>query len=549
MLFRFFAALIFTAGLLCFADLPQAYAAVNVSNTTRAGEISRDEIWSGTINITDSILIPKENTLTIKPGTTIKFKHNRDYKNPYKLSLEVNGRLLAAGTKDKLIRFTSDAKIPRNGDWSMIRLFGKTKSRISYAIIEFGQQGVNLWKSDAVISHSIVRWNNWEGLYAESYSTPRIEYNRVYQNGYNGMAMEQFNNAIVRYNIFEKSGTHGLHIDASAALVEDNIFRNNKAAGLSLDDHSIVTAKKNTIAGNKLTQIMCGEGANVIAASGNKLSGTDYLTNCGEENFTENSAGEGAAPITFSYKDKKWYNLGYTPGDRTKDKYIYIYPNDETRKIVKKIGKGLGLAWSVALDGKDVWTATVSGNIYKLDGSTGAILKELKAPSAQPWGMAFDGTSLWITDFAEKRTYALDPETGIETFSFNNPDQERGAKGLAWDGSALYLMGWTTGKIYKINTQGKVLKTITLSEGVGGGIAWDGKAFWIPCGSGICWYSTAGKRIGAIYAASEGTWDLEWEKAANKVGGYLWATQRTNENWYDDAKIFKLEILNTQVAK
>ena len=50
--------------------------------------------------------------------------------------------------------------------------------------------------------------------------------------------------------------------------------------------------------------------------------------------------------------------------------------------------------------------------------------------------------------------------------------------------------------------------------------------------------------IGRIYTASEGTWDLAWEPANNKYGGYLWATQRTNENWYDDEKIYKIEILD-----
>lgn len=547
---RFIAAFFFGASCLILFAAPGARAAVNVSNAARGGEISQDETWSGTITVTESIFIPKGKTLKILPGTTIKFKHSRNYKNPNKLSLEAQGRLLAVGTKDKLIRFTSDAKIPQNGDWSMIRLFGKTKSRIKYAIIEFGQQGVNLWKSDAVIAHSIVRWNNWEGLYAESYSTPIIEYNRVYQNGYNGMAMEQFNKAVVRYNIFEKSGTHGLHIDASEAVVENNILRNNGAAGLSLDDHSAVTAKNNTIGGNKIHQIMCGEGANVISALGNNLTGEGDLTNCAPEIFTQDESGSGALPIAFAYKDKKWHNLGYTPGDRTKDKYRYVYPNDKSRRIVKKIGKGLGLAWSVALEGNDIWAATVSGSIYKLSGTDGSILKELKVPSAQPWGMTFDGTNIWITDFAEKRTYSLDPGTGVELYSFKNPDQERGAKGLTWDGRYLYIMGWTTSTIYKMDRLGNLIKTIKFKNiDAGGGLAFDGKNFWAPCGHRICRFSSTGVLNGAVYSASEGTWDLAWEPAQNKYGGFLWATQRTNENWYDDAKIFKLEVLDTAIAK
>jgi hypothetical protein len=54
---------------------------------------------------------------------------------------------------------------------------------------------------------------------------------------------------------------------------------------------------------------------------------------------------------------------------------------------------------------------------------------------------------------------------------------------------------------------------------------------------GICKIDSTGQIVGGIYAASEGTWDLAWD------GNYLWATQRTNENW-QDPKIYKIEILD-----
>lgn len=530
-------------------DVQGVYAKTAIQE--KGGAIVQDETWSGKILITESISVPESVTLTIKPGTVIKFKQSRDYKNPNKLSIESQGRLIARGTAKKRIRFTSNAKHPRNGDWAILRLFGKTRSVLKYAIVEFGQQGVNMWQSDATISHSIIRWNNWEGLYAESYSTPLVEYNRVYQNEYNGMAMEQFNDAIVRYNIFEKSGTHGLHVDASSATVEYNIFRNNGAAGLSLDDESDVTATNNTLRENADVQLKCGEGENQITANENFFIPNEQGdTDCAESVFLERTDGEGIAAIHFGYKDIKKFDLGYTPGDRTKDKYQYVYPDDETRVITKKIGDGLGLTWSLAIDGNDIWTTTVSGVIYKLDSETGEILTELTAPSAQPWGMAFDGAVLWITDFAEKRTYSLDPTTGEELFSFDNPNQERGAKGLAWDGAYLYVMGWTTNIIYKMTRDGELVDTIQLSEG-GGGLTWDGTYFWTPCrgGARICKYSTSGKLAGQIYSASEGTWDLVWQIADNAYGGFLWATQRTNENWHDDAKIFKLEIVDDSLIQ
>lgn len=237
---------------------------LQIKNTSVEGERPTDEIWSGQIEVTSDVVVPKGRTLTIQPGTIITFQAHRDYKDPIKPGLSVFGRLRAIGTAKKQIHFTSSKKPGRNGDWGMIHLDGKTHSIFKYVIVEYGQQGINLWNSDAVISHSITRWNNWEGLYAESYSTPTIEFNRIYENGYNGMAMEQFNTATVRNNLFKKNGTHGLHVDASKANVKNNIFQENGAAGLSLDNASTVTATNNTIQGNTLTA-SCAERAKICS--------------------------------------------------------------------------------------------------------------------------------------------------------------------------------------------------------------------------------------------------------------------------------------------
>jgi len=60
----------------------------------------------------------------------------------------------------------------------------------------------------------------------------------------------------------------------------------------------------------------------------------------------------------------------------------------------------------------------------------------------------------------------------------------------------------------------------------------------VPVGR-IIKYDAQGHAVGWIYPAFEETWDLTWD------GQYLWAAQRTNENW-PYAKIFALEILEVQ---
>ncbi len=507
-----------------------------ISNTNVSGTISKNEIWSGEILVTDHITVQKGVTLTIEPGTKIKFKHYRGYKEPdKKLGLDIFGTLKAIGTPEQQIWFTSDAPDPINGDWRMLRFNdASNESIIKYAIVEFAQQGINLWKSDIIISHSIVRWNNWEGIYLESYSKPIIEYNRIYQNGYNGIAMEQFNDAVVRFNTISESGTLGIHVDASKALIENNFVHDNKAGQLSVDDHGTLIATQNTLSG-EASAFICGEGNNKLIAKSNKVE-KQGNAGCSKEAFAEFTEGEGTGKLAYDYPDSKIFDLGYTPGDREKDRYMYVYPDiDETRKVVNKIGKGLGLTWSVTFDGKDIWTSTVQGDVYKLDPKTGEIKTQWKFPGPQAWGMAFDGNHLWITDFAEKKVYELDTNGNVIS-SFLTPDQEGGAKGIAYYDGYLYIMGWTSPIIYKVDKRGKLIEKIQLSEWATGGLAFDGKNFWVPCGH-ICKFDKNGKLIGRIYAASEGTWDLAWD------GKYLWATQRTNENW-DDEKIYQIEILD-----
>ncbi len=518
---------------------------INSDLTTSGGQsaadevISQDQTWSGEVHVNNTVQVLKGVTLTIKPGTIIKFRHYRGYKEPEKrCGLIINGTLKAIGTPDRQIVFTSDASDPINGDWHMLRLEnGGSESIIKYAVVEFAQQGINLWNCSPTISHTVVRWNNWEGIYLESYCKALIENNLIYENGYNGIAMEQFNDATIRYNTIMRSGTHGIHVDASTANVDHNLLKENKASGLSVDDNGTLNASNNTIENNDGPDIAVGEGHNKVFAKGNLFRNNGGGINPSPKSEIENIPGGGAGSLVYGYKVPAGYELGYIPGDSLKDRYMYVYPDDETRQIVNKIGEGLGLTWSLAWDGQNIWTAALWGDVYKLDPNTGEIKTHWIYPGPQAWGMTFDGENLWINDFAEKKVYQMTLD-GKVLSSFTIPDPTGGAKGITWDGNYLYILGWTSSKIYQVDKQGQLIGTIQIQEGIAvGGLTWDGNYFWAPGGKGIVKIDRQGKIVGAIYSASEGTWDLAWD------GSYLWACQRTNENWHD-AKIFKLKILS-----
>ena len=530
------------------APFPAVNVETGVLSATVGGHISQDTTWQGDVLITDNVVVQPGVTLTVSPGTRVKFQHYRGYREPERrLTLSVLGTTIAEGTPDQPIYFTSDAPDPQNGDWSMLRLESPTgQSRFHYCVFEFGQQGLNVWQGSPEIAHCAFRWNNWEGVYFESYCQPTLDYCQIVENGYNGLAAEQSNTITMDHCEVWRNGTHGVHIDNSTAEVRRSRIHDNLASGLSADDSGTLRALGVATYDNDNCGIQVGEGSNVVQIGNLESSGNGggWLCPPGASYDTIPSTYTVPVSITLGFEPDQSYALGYTPGDPISDTYMYIYPDDETRRIVRKIGDGLGLTWSLAWDGQYIWTCTLWGDVYKLDPQTGDVMDDFTLTGSptwgtpsQPWGMTFDDEGyMWLVDFAERKLFKIDPTTHAIVYSFDTPNpSEGGCKGLAWDGTFLNVMGWTSPIIYQMTKTGSVVNTINLDNGGGGGLAWDGEHFWVP-GGRILKYDAQGHQVGWIYAASEGTWDMTWD------GAYLWASQRTNENW-PDAKIFQLELL------
>lgn len=209
--------------------------------------LKKDKVWSGEIFISGMVEVPEGVTLTIKPGTVVKFRHSRDYKDMRKGTLMINGGTLKAiGTPEEPIWFTSDAEDPINGDWSGISIENSKKDNIiKYSIVEHAFIGIRFWTSSGRVENSIIRWINAEGIYMER-SNPVIENNTIYGTGYNGIAMEQFNDVIIRNNkIIDNQGC-GIHGEATKALIENNVIRNSKF-GITFDDFSNATLRNNLV--------------------------------------------------------------------------------------------------------------------------------------------------------------------------------------------------------------------------------------------------------------------------------------------------------------
>src|SRR6056297_2088346 len=120
-----------------------------IDGQIKGGILDSDETWSGEILVTRHVVIPEGVSLTLDPGTKVRFKHYRGYKEPGKrIGIEVNGgTLLALGEPNQQIWFTSDAAEPINGDWLEIFLNNTNTSRLDYVIVEFSHLGIKQFDS------------------------------------------------------------------------------------------------------------------------------------------------------------------------------------------------------------------------------------------------------------------------------------------------------------------------------------------------------------------------------------------------------------------
>ena len=93
--------------------------------------LSEDSVWRGEVLVTGVVTVAAQATLTIEPGTVIRFA-GADPLSPAGTGggLLVEGRLVAVGTKNGPILFSSRFAEPMRGDWQGIVLLGSEKKNL-----------------------------------------------------------------------------------------------------------------------------------------------------------------------------------------------------------------------------------------------------------------------------------------------------------------------------------------------------------------------------------------------------------------------------------
>ena len=241
-----------------------------------SGSIVGATTWSAdtVYVVTASVTIPNGSTLTLEPGTIVKFATGQ--------SMSVNGLMEAVGTPDAFVVFTSlrddtfggdsngdgEATVPAPGNWSNLFITSpgaSVGSALRYAVVRFGGNGgvyLNGKLTDNTLSHvfstnhsgigvyhvnnnaltvhrSVIGANGGVGLqHSNGSSAPLvIDSSAVDGNGSSGISGSGNYLLTVRHSQFRQNGTHGISW-ASGRLdsLLSSVFEFNGQAGAYLQN-------------------------------------------------------------------------------------------------------------------------------------------------------------------------------------------------------------------------------------------------------------------------------------------------------------------------
>jgi len=274
------------------------------SEIYRSGWIYEDEIWFGTVHITGDVWVHHEATLTILPGTEVLFAAHQDdqhagsevpmddyiaqhddpaqtleYAQSHSV-LAVFGTLIARGTPDNMIVFTSDSTRPDLGDWVQLHICHG--SIVEYCILEYARGALDVGEGTGdtvLISHNVIRNNLYTALTVHS-SSSTVTYNDIYNSGgHQGIAIiGEGSSPHIAYNVIKECKS-GINVSpGTAPIIEYNtLIDNDGGIGvLGPDTHAVV--RYNSISSpNGPTQHWTCEGKPVYFSSA--LLGTDDYVN------------------------------------------------------------------------------------------------------------------------------------------------------------------------------------------------------------------------------------------------------------------------------
>ena len=183
----------------------------------------------------NGVTVSAGKTLTIQPGTIVKFENSGS-------KLTVNGTLIAQGTPDQRIIFTSYKDDSHGGDtnsdgtsttpgqqnWDGIYFMPtSTGSVMDYCVVKYAgsdnsisqkEAGIYCEGSSPTISHCEIKWNRMYGILLVN-SSPVIEGNTI-TGHYYGVHLSGTGSPIITYNLLAGNSSYGIFNATSSNVID-----------------------------------------------------------------------------------------------------------------------------------------------------------------------------------------------------------------------------------------------------------------------------------------------------------------------------------------
>ena len=137
------------------------------------GETSlyQDTVWEGEVLIDGILTVAMGTTLEIRPGTVVRFtRFDSNFDQIGEHEIFIQGRLLARGTAELPILFTSAEQQPRRGDWGALNMMMSEDGQnlFEHCIVEYAYRGFHAHFSKGELRHSLFRFNQRGAQFQES---------------------------------------------------------------------------------------------------------------------------------------------------------------------------------------------------------------------------------------------------------------------------------------------------------------------------------------------------------------------------------------------
>jgi len=219
-----------------------------VKATYVEGAITQNTTWTlvdSPFVLSGDLVVYPNATLTIEPSVEVRFGGE--------FSLFIDGTLLADGTDDKMIKFTSNKQDPGAGDWEAIVFTNAQASSLTHCIIEYGMNGTTVASGSLNIRDSKVNWNSQNGIVIVNGNVV-VENSEIANNVMSGILVSGTNQVTVRKNSIMSNGD-GITLlgdSISNLSIDQNNISSNTQTGILLgaDDYGSTAITNNTLSAN-----------------------------------------------------------------------------------------------------------------------------------------------------------------------------------------------------------------------------------------------------------------------------------------------------------